>query len=131
MKLLTDYQGCQIRLTNERLAHILNHPELTDMEYAISKTLKNPEQVRVSRIKKRRNIMASTVSTVKVWFDKEGDYLEVLFSDKPGYMRETDNDAVMERVDEEGNLLGFSVLGVSTLDSEKPLVAELISNLKD
>ncbi|MDJ0901646.1 MAG: DUF2283 domain-containing protein [Xenococcus sp. MO_188.B8] len=70
-------------------------------------------------------------STVKVWFDKEGDYLEVLFSDKPGYMRETDNDAVMERVDEEGNLLGFSVLGVSNLESKKPLVAELISNLKD
>ncbi len=69
-------------------------------------------------------------STVKVWFDKEGDYLEVLFSDKPGYMRETDNDAVMERVDEEGNLLGFSVLGVSNLESKKPLVAELISNLK-
>ena len=31
---------------------------------------------------------------------------------------------------EEGNLLGFSVLGVSNLGSEKPLVAELISNLK-
>ncbi|MGK7893561.1 MAG: DUF2283 domain-containing protein [Xenococcus sp. (in: cyanobacteria)] len=70
-------------------------------------------------------------STVKVWFDKEGDYLEVLFSDNPGYMSETDNDAVMERVDEEGNLLGFSVLGVSNLEREKPLVAELISNLKD
>ena len=70
------------------------------------------------------------VSKVKVWFDKEGDYLEVLFSDKSGYMRETDNDAVMERVDEEGNLLGFSVLGVSNLESEKPLVVELISNLK-
>ena len=69
-------------------------------------------------------------STVKVWFDKEGDYLEVLFSDKPGYMRETDNDAVMERVDEEGNSLGFSVLRVSNLKSKKPLVAESISNLK-
>ncbi|ELS04558.1 Protein of unknown function (DUF2283) [Xenococcus sp. PCC 7305] len=70
------------------------------------------------------------VSTVKVWFDKESDYLEVLFSDKPGYMRETDNDAVMERVDEEGNLLGFSVLGVSNLEREKPLVVEFISNVK-
>ncbi len=59
---------------------------------------------------------------VKVWFDKEGDYLEILFSDQPGYMRETDNDAVMERVDEEGNLLGFSVLGVSNLQSEKLLI---------
>jgi hypothetical protein len=37
--------------------------------------------------------------TVKVWYDTEGDFLEVLFSDKPGYMRETD--AVMARVDEQ------------------------------
>jgi len=36
-------------------------------------------------------------ATVKLWYDKEGDYLEVLFSDKPGYLRETDNDAIMER----------------------------------
>ena len=171
MKLLTDYQGVQIRLTDERLTHILNHPELANMEFAISETLQNPEQVRVSQtdksvilyyryytqtvmkdkwlcvvvknlkndafiltayltdsLKKRRNIMAGTV---KVWFDKEGDYLEVLFSDKPGYMRETDNDAVMERVDEEGNLLGFSVLGVSSLESDKPLFAELVANFKD
>lgn len=70
-------------------------------------------------------------STVKVWFDKEGDYLEVLFSDKPGYMRETDNDAIMERVDEEGNLLGFSVLGVSCLESDKPIVAELMASIKN
>ena len=48
-------------------------------------------------------------STVKVYFDKEGDFLEVLFSDQLGYMRATDNDAIMERVDEEGNLLGFSM----------------------
>jgi len=34
-------------------------------------------------------------SNVKVWYDKEGDYLEVIFSDKPGYMQETNNDAVM------------------------------------
>lgn len=70
-------------------------------------------------------------SIVKVWFDREGDFLEVLFSDKPGYMRETDNDAIMERVDEEGNLLGFSVLAVSRLASDKPLVAELIANAKN
>ena len=68
-------------------------------------------------------------STVKIWFDKEGDFLEVLFSDKPGYMRETDNDAIMERVDEQGNLLGFSVMQVSRLAAEKPLVAELVSDV--
>jgi hypothetical protein len=69
-------------------------------------------------------------SSVKVWYDKEGDFMEVLFSDRPGYMRETDNDAIMERVDEEGNLLGFSVLGVSNLATEKPLVAQLVANVK-
>ena len=64
---------------------------------------------------------------VKIWYDAEGDFLEVLFSGKPGYMRETDNDAVMERVDKAGNLLGFSVMRVSHLAKEKPLVAELLA----
>ncbi len=62
---------------------------------------------------------------VTIWYDPEGDFLEVLFSDKPGSMRATDNDAVLERVDEEGNFLGFSVLGVSRLTKQKPIVAEL------
>lgn len=63
--------------------------------------------------------------TVKLWFDAEGDYLEVTFSDKAGYMRETANDAVMERVDENGALLGFSVMNVRQLAQRQPLVAEL------
>lgn len=62
---------------------------------------------------------------VKIWYDAEGDFLEVLFSDEPGYMRETNNDAVMERVDGEGNILGFSVMGVSQQRKEKPITAEL------
>lgn len=64
---------------------------------------------------------------VKVWFDPEADFLEVTFSEAPGYMRETENDAVMERVDLEGNLLGFSILAVSQLAKSKPLMAELLS----
>ena len=63
--------------------------------------------------------------TIKVWYDAEGDFLEVLFSDNPGHMRETDNEAVMERVDEEGNILGFSIMEVSRIEKQKPLVAEL------
>jgi uncharacterized protein YuzE len=64
---------------------------------------------------------------VKVWFDPEADFLEVIFSDAPGYMQETENDAVMERVDLEGNLLGFSIMAVSQLAKSKPLIAELLS----
>ena len=63
---------------------------------------------------------------IKVWYDPEGDFLEVLFSDKAGYMKETNNAAVMERVDEQGNVLGFTVMGVSRLTKEKPLTADLI-----
>ena len=63
---------------------------------------------------------------VKIWYDPEGDFLEVLFSDKAGYMKETNNEAVMERVDDQGNVLGFTVMGVSRLAKEKPLVACLI-----
>ena len=62
---------------------------------------------------------------VKVWFDAEGDFLEVIFSDKPGYMRETDHDAVMERVDEDGNVLGFSIMQVTQFKKQNPLIAQL------
>ena len=61
---------------------------------------------------------------VKVWYDAEGDYLEVIFDQKPGFFRETDSDQVMEKVDDQGNVLGFSVLRVSAL-KEKPLEVTL------
>ncbi len=63
---------------------------------------------------------------IKIWYDKEGDYLEILFECKKGYFRETENDAVMEKVDEEGNIIGFSILRVSELN-EKPLSIALKS----
>jgi uncharacterized protein YuzE len=57
---------------------------------------------------------------VKIWYDREGDYLEVIFERREGYFRETENDQVMEKVDMEGNVIGFSVLGLSKL-ADKPL----------
>jgi hypothetical protein len=44
---------------------------------------------------------------VKVWFDAEADFLEVRFSDAAGYEKETNHDAVMERVDENGTVIGL------------------------
>ncbi len=58
---------------------------------------------------------------IKVWYDKEGDYLEVLFDRKSGYFKETENDAIMEKVDKEGEVIGFSILKVSALKEQKPL----------
>ena len=62
---------------------------------------------------------------VKLWFDSEVDYLEVTFSDGPGYMRPTRSDAVMKRVDEQGRIIGFSVFGVSRFRKDHPLEADL------
>ena len=45
MRILHDYQGLAIRLTDERLAHILEHPEMHGMEAAIGETLSHPQQV--------------------------------------------------------------------------------------
>lgn len=64
---------------------------------------------------------------VKVWFDSEADYLEVQFREAQGFMRATAHDAVMERVDEQGHVLGFSVLGVSRFKKDHPLEAELMT----
>jgi len=62
---------------------------------------------------------------VTIWFDEEGDYLEVIFERKKGYFKETENDAVMEKVDEQGNIIGFSVLKVSALKGKQPLSVTL------
>ena len=65
---------------------------------------------------------------VNVWFDAEADFLEVRFSDVAGYEKETSNDALMERVDAQGNVIGFSILGVSRFKKDKPLIAELTAD---
>ena len=45
MRILKDYEGRAIRLTDERLAHILEHPEMRTMERPIEETLLRPERV--------------------------------------------------------------------------------------
>jgi hypothetical protein len=67
------------------------------------------------------------LKTVRIWFDREGDFLEVNFdSSKPGYFRQTADDRVMERIDADGHVIGFSILGVGSLTT--PLPVELVLN---
>lgn len=63
---------------------------------------------------------------VKVWYDPEGDFLEVTFKQKEGYFRETKSDQVMEKVDMKGNIIGFSILKVSSV-KKKILDVDLVS----
>ena len=73
--------------------------------------------------KERKSAMAR--DKVRVWYDREGDYLEVMFDlETPGYFRDTQDDRVMEKVDAVGNVLGFSILRVSAL-RETPLEVSL------
>jgi uncharacterized protein YuzE len=60
---------------------------------------------------------------VKVWYDPEGDFIEVTFERRAGYFRETGNEHVMEKVDDRGRVLGFSIVGVSSLKKETLEVA--------
>ena len=62
---------------------------------------------------------------VKVWLDPEGDYLEVTFRRAPGYFRETTDQRVMEKVDDQGNVIGFSILKVSSLKDASPFEVAL------
>jgi len=62
---------------------------------------------------------------VAVWYDREGDFREVMFERKEGYFHETAHDQVMEKVDKDGTILGFHVLKVSRLT--RPLDVELVA----
>ena len=66
---------------------------------------------------------------VKVWYDSKGDFLEVMLKQKEGYFRETSSDQVIEKVDMKGNVIGFSILKVSSL-KEKILYIDLVNVLR-
>ncbi len=45
MRVLLDYQGKPVRLTDERLGHIKEHPEMVNMDAALEETLSRPQLV--------------------------------------------------------------------------------------
>jgi hypothetical protein len=49
IKLIRDCFGQDVRLTDERLAHILEHEEMAGMESEMERVLQAPKEVRVSR----------------------------------------------------------------------------------
>lgn len=48
VKTVSDFEGLLIRITDERLTHILEHPEMAGMEHVIEETLLRPERVLTS-----------------------------------------------------------------------------------
>jgi hypothetical protein len=45
MRVIQDYQGKPVRLTDERLNHIKEHPEMVNMDSALEETLTAPQLV--------------------------------------------------------------------------------------
>ncbi|MDZ4763162.1 MAG: DUF2283 domain-containing protein [Chloroflexota bacterium] len=58
------------------------------------------------------------MAAVKVWYDREGDYLEITFEDAPATL-EALNDDVFERRAIDGRIIGFAVLNFSKHDRDK------------
>ncbi len=58
------------------------------------------------------------MESLKVWYDREGDVLEVLFEDIPATMEEIADD-VFERRTADGRIVGFMVMNFSKHDREK------------
>lgn len=46
---------------------------------------------------------------INMWFDEEGDFLEVTSEDRESFFRNLGN-GVFKRVDREGNTVGFALL---------------------
>ena len=55
---------------------------------------------------------------IKIWYDPESHLLEISLCRKAGYFRETSQDQVMEKIDMDGRVIGFSILKVSALRGE-------------
>ena len=54
---------------------------------------------------------------LKVWYDREGDILEVTFEDVPAMMEEISDD-IFERRTTDGRIVGFMVMNFSKHDCE-------------
>jgi len=51
-------------------------------------------------------------SMMRIWYDREGDFLEITFREAKGYLQQVTED-IYERVDEAGNLLGYALFNVT------------------
>ena len=65
-------------------------------------------------------------SKISVWWDGEADSLEVILDDGEGVMKPTKDRRMMVKVDNEGNILGFHILGVTKTAKQKPFEVDLV-----
>ena len=66
-----------------------------------------------------------TSRKVSVWYDEEGDMLEVLWAFREGYFTPTDDERILKRLDDDGEIIGFLIHEISTLKHPSPVEFEL------
>ena len=62
---------------------------------------------------------------VFVSYDHEGDMLEVLWALRNGYFTPTGDDRILKRLDDDGEVIGFLIHEMSTLDQANPSSSSL------
>ena len=70
-----------------------------------------------------------TNNRVSVWYDDEGDMLEVLWAFREGYFTPTDDERILKRLDDDGEVIGFLIHEMSTLKQSGPVEFELPSEI--
>ena len=68
-----------------------------------------------------------TTRKVLVSYDHEGDMLEVLWAFQEGYFTPTGDERILKRLDDDGEVIGFLIHEMSTLDQANPVEFELES----
>ncbi|HMM29611.1 MAG TPA: DUF2283 domain-containing protein [Aggregatilineaceae bacterium] len=69
------------------------------------------------------------MAPLKVWYDQEADFLEVIFEDAPAVLDEIGDD-IFERRTPDGRVVGFAVLNFSKHDRDTlalPLAVTAVS----
>ena len=72
-----------------------------------------------------------TSKKVFVSYDHEGDMLEVLWAFREGYFTPTEDERVLKRLDDDGEVIGFLIHDMSTLREPSPVEFELESESPD
>ena len=70
-----------------------------------------------------------TARKVFVSYDHQGDMLEVLWALREGYFTPTGDDRILKRLDDDGEVIGFLIHEMSTLDQANPVEFELESEV--
>ena len=68
-----------------------------------------------------------TNKKVFVSYDDEGDMLEVLWAFREGYFTPTEDERILKRLDDDGEVIGFLIHEMSTLKHLEPIEFELAS----